>query len=126
MIRPFACQPGVLLLILLITLLIPSLCLADGDLEQGFRLFLGNYIKEINSGNRQFLETIHPNLPEEMRGFFIGVTIDMMKYAHANGLEPAITCRDYNICKATWPQPSESWASQSFILHEGSWRWLEY
>ena len=126
MIRSSGYQAGATLLILFMAILIPSLCLAEGDLETGFRQFLDTYIKEIRSGNREFLKTTHPNLPEEMQGFFIGITIDMMEYANVNGLEPTITCRDYNICKATWPQPGDSWASQSFILHQGSWRWLEY
>jgi hypothetical protein len=126
MIRSFGNLARASFFILCMALLIPSLCLAEVGLETGFRQFLGTYIKEIRSGNREFLGTVHPNLPEEMQDFFIGITIDMMKHANENGLDPTITCRDYNICKATWPQPGDSWASQSFILHEGSWRWLEY
>ena len=126
MIRSFGNLARGSLSILCMTLLIPSLCLAEVGLESGFHQFLETYIKEIRSGNREFLGTVHPNLPEETQGFFIGITIDMMKHANENGLDPTITCREYNICKATWPQPGGSWASQSFILHEGSWRWLEY
>ena len=114
------------LFFLCMALMVPPLCLAEVDLESGFRQFLGTYIKEMRAENREFLGTVHPNLPEETQGFFIGITLDMMKHANENGLDPTITCRDYNICKATWPQPGDSWASQSFILHESSWRWLEY
>ena len=114
------------LFILCMVLLVPSPGLADANLEPGFRQFLGTYINEVNAGNKDFLGTVHPNLPEEMHGFFIEITMDMMKHAKENGLDYTITCREYNICKITWPQPGDSWASQSFILHEGSWRWLEY
>ena len=57
---------------------------------------------------------------------FIGITLDMMKYADDNNLSPAVTCREYEMCKVTWPQPGDSWAAQTFIRHEGVWRWLDY
>ena len=96
------------------------------ELESSFNGFLGTYIKEIKSGNTSYLKTVHPKLPEEQRGFFIGITLDMMKYADDNNLSPAVTCREYEMCKVTWPQPGDSWAAQTFIRHEGVWRWLDY
>jgi hypothetical protein len=96
------------------------------ELEGNFKGFLQTYVKEIKQGNRDYLAAIHPNLPEEMYDFFIDVTRNMMKYSDEKGLSPEITCRDYNICKATWTQPDGSWAAQTFILHEGKWLWLEY
>ena len=61
-----------------------------------------------------------------MSGFFIGLTMDMMKYADENNLSPTITCREYEICKVTWPQPGDSWAAQTFVRHDGNWKWLDY
>ena len=96
------------------------------ELESSFQDFHSTYIREIKSGNTEFLRSVHPKLPEEIYSFFIGITLDMMKHANDEGLGPAVTCREYNICKATWPQPGGSWAAQTFILHEGKWQWLAY
>ena len=96
------------------------------ELELSFKVFLGTYVKEIKRGNADYLETVHPKLPEEMHEFFLDITLGMMKHADEKGLFPKITCREYNICKATWPQPGGSWAAQTFIRHEGDWLWLEY
>lgn len=110
--------------------LVPSLFAFGGEtveeLEPAFRRFLETYVGEIRSGNMEYLGTVHPNLPVETRGFFIGVTLDMMKYATDEGLKPTVTCRDMGICKVTWPQPGDSWASQSFLLQNREWRWLDY
>ena len=96
------------------------------ELESSFNGFLGTYIKEIKSGNTSYLKAVHPKLPEEQYDFFLNITLNMMKYAHENTLSPTVTCREFNICKAVWPQPANSWAAQSFIRHEGVWRWLDY
>jgi hypothetical protein len=126
MIRTSMDQVKSVLLILCLALMVSSPAMSEENLEASFREFLGIYVGQIKSGNSQYLGTVHPNLPGEMRGFFIDVTLDMMKHADDKGLEPTITCRDYGICKVTWPQPGDSWASQSFILDKGSWQWLEY
>jgi len=96
------------------------------ELESSFRQFLAVYIDEMKSGNKQYLETIHPSLPAGQRGFFIGITLDMMRHADEEHLKPGITCREYGICKATWPQPGGSWAAQTFIRYDGAWKWLDY
>ena len=96
------------------------------QLQTSFMNFLSIYIKEIKQGNAGYLETVHPNLPADMHEFFIDITLDMMKYAGNEGIAPDITCREYDICKVTWPQPGDSWAAQTFVRHEGKWQWLEY
>ena len=109
-------------------LLSPGMATPAGfeELESSFRQFLAVYISEMKKGNRQYLETVHPSLPGGQQGFFIGITLDMMKYADEEQLEPEITCREYSICKATWPQPGGSWAAQTFIRRHGEWKWLDY
>ena len=123
-------RTGYLLLFFAFSLVLGPICPALGDetseLESSFRQFLADYIIQVKKGNREYLEVVHPGLPREQRSFFIGITIDMMKHADENDLKPAITCRDYGICKATWPQPGGSWAAQHFIRHDGNWRWLQY
>lgn len=94
-------------------------------LKTDFQEFLGTYIEAVKIRDKQFLGTIHPNLPEDMYEFFFDVTQNMMSFAQEEGLAPDIECREYNVCKVTWPQPGDSWAAQTFIRHEGKWRWLE-
>ena len=96
------------------------------EIRSSFEKFLATYVKEIKRGNTVYLKAVHPKLPEEMNGFFIGITMDMMKYADENNLSPTITCREYEICKVTWPQPGDSWAAQTFVRHDGNWKWLDY
>jgi len=95
------------------------------EIEASFRTFLAEYRREIKQRNQAYLSRIHPNLPAEMRDFFLDVTIDMMKYSDANDIAPQITCREYAVCKATYTQPNDSWAAQTFILHDGAGRWLD-
>lgn len=64
------------------------------ELESSFNDFLVTYIKEIKSGNTDYLKTIHPKLPEEQRDFFVNITLDMMKYARDNNLSPTVACRE--------------------------------
>jgi len=94
------------------------------NLEKGFQQFLPIYIEKINQRDNDYLAEIHPDLPKEMYGFFFDLTLDMMKHAEANGLQPTVACKEYGVCKVTWPQPNDSWAAQTFILHKGRWRWL--
>lgn len=94
------------------------------DLEADFRAFLETYVQEMKQGNTEYLVSVHPDLPAEMHEFFFDATQAMMKYADEQGLEPTIECREYEVCKVTWPQPGGSWAAQSFIRHEGVWRFL--
>ncbi|UCG39350.1 MAG: hypothetical protein JSV00_03730 [bacterium] len=117
----------VLLLSVCLACLPPAAGAAPPDeLEASFREFLGTYTREMRNGNRDFVAAIHPDLPEDSIGFFIGLTLDMMSYAAEEGLSPAVACRENGICKAVWPQPGGSWAAQTFIRREGRWVWLEY
>ena len=59
-----------------------------------------------------------------MSDFFFDATLQMMRHSDENGLEPAVECQEYKVCKAVYTQPGGSWAAQSFILYEGAWRWL--
>jgi len=93
-------------------------------LEADFHAFLETYVQEVKQRNADYLVSVHPDLPAEMREFFFDATLGMMKHADEQGLEPAIECKEYNVCKVTWPQPGGSWAAQSFIRHEGAWRFL--
>jgi hypothetical protein len=126
--EPPALAKAVHVLCLVFCLAIPCLASAADypDLESSFKEFLGTYIQEIKNGNADYLKTVYPGLPEEKRGFFMGNTLDMMKHAHENNLSPSITCREYEICKATWPQPGDSWAAQTFVRRDGKWQWLDY
>lgn len=54
-----------------------------------------------------------------MHDFFFDATMAMMRCADEQGLEPDIECKEYEVCKVTWPQPGGSWAAQSFIRHDG-------
>jgi hypothetical protein len=94
------------------------------DVEADFRAFLETYVQEIKQRNTEYLVNVHPDLPADMHDFFLEATQSMMKYADEQGIEPTIECREYNVCKVTWPQPGGSWAAQSFIRHEGVWRFL--
>lgn len=113
--------------LLLITLTAPAIA-AKGDqvesLKADFQDFLPTYIEAVKKRDADFLAGVHPDLPKEMTDFFFDLTQDMMRYAETNGLQPSITCKTYGVCKVTWPQPEDHWAAQSFIRHEGKWRWL--
>ncbi len=99
---------------------------AENELEDGFRQFLDVYWSEIRNRDGAYLQSVHPELPAEMHNFFFDVTSDMMRYSDEKpGVEPAIECQEFNICKVIYPQPNNSWAAQRFILHEGAWRWLD-
>ena len=98
----------------------------SNDLEAGFQSFLNTYISQVKQRNVDYLRTVHPKLPADMYDFFFDLTLGMMKYAGEKSLSPDIECREYNVCKVIWPQPGESWAAQTFILHEGKWLWLDY
>ena len=106
----------------------PVHCTGDeiSELQSSFQTFMGIYIREIKRGNTDYVKTVHPNLPGEMRRLFVGTTIDIMRYAEENGLSPEIACRENEICKIIWPQPRDSWAPQTFVRHNGNWQWLEY
>lgn len=95
------------------------------DIEASFRTFLAEYRREIKRRNRDYLARVHPSLPAEMRDFFLDVTIDMMKHSDETGTAPQIDCQEYAVCKATYTQPGDTWAAQSFIFHDGAWRWLD-
>jgi hypothetical protein len=94
------------------------------SLKADFQDFLPTYIEAVKERDAAFLYRVHPDLPKEMTDFFFDLTQDMMNYAETNGLQPTITCKEYGVCKVTWPQPEDHWAAQSFIRHEGRWRWL--
>ncbi len=97
---------------------------AGVDSESDFRSFFETYVQEVRERDADYLGSVHPELPTEMHEFFFDLTQDMMKHADEQGLEPSIDCEEYDVCKVTWPQPGDSWAAQSFIRHEGSWRFL--
>lgn len=97
---------------------------AKEALKANFLQFLPSYIEHIKKKDGKFLSAVHPELPESMYDFFFTATQNMMRYAEKNHLQPTVTCKDYGVCKVTWPQPNDSWAAQSFIRHEGTWRWL--
>ena len=113
--------------LVLISLTAPAIS-AEGErvesLTAEFQDFLPVYIQAIKQRDADFLATVHPDLPKEMTDFFFDLTLDMMRHAEANGLQPSVTCKEYGVCKVTWPQPDDHWAAQSFIRHEGQWRWL--
>ncbi len=94
------------------------------DVEADFQTFFEAYVQGITQRNTEYLLSVHPDLPSEMHEFFFDVTQEMMQYAGEHGLEPSVECREYNVCKVTWPQPGGSWAAQSFIRHQGEWRFL--
>jgi hypothetical protein len=75
------------------------------DLEADFRAFLETYVQEIKQRNTEYLVNVHPDLPADMHEFFLEATQAMMKYADEQAIEPTIECREYNVCKVTWPQP---------------------
>lgn len=95
------------------------------EIETSFQNFLAEYRREIKRRNRAYLGNVHPSLPGEMHDLFLDITINMMKFSEDNGLEPAIECRDYAVCKVVYTQPDNSWAAQQFIFHNGAWRWLD-
>ena len=92
--------------------------------EESFRSFLGVYTERVDARDVAYLREVHPDLPEKMHDFFLDVTADMMRHSRAEGLEPEIECREYEVCKVVWTQPGGSWAAQHFILHEADWRFL--
>ena len=94
-------------------------------LEAEFRSFLPTYIQRIKQRDIEYLETVHPGLPKEMHEFFLNLTLNSMKHADEEGLEPDIKYKDENVFTVTWPQPGDSWEEQSFIRYGGSWRFLE-
>jgi len=94
------------------------------ELEADFRAFFEAYVQEVKQRNADYLVGVHADLPAEMHDFFFDATLSMMKHADDEGLEPAIECEEYNVCRVTWPQAGGSWAAQSFIKHERSWRFL--
>ena len=98
---------------------------SPSTLEADFGKFLETYAQKIDARDTHYLGTVHPKLPEEMQEFFFDITSNMMSYARQNELDPAVECNEFQICKATWPQPGGSWASQRFIRHLEQWRWLE-
>lgn len=97
---------------------------AAGDLEADFRRFLENYVQQVEQRNASYLARVHPDLPPKLRDFFFDVTLNMMQHARGRALEPEIECKEYEVCNVIWPQPGGSWAAQSFIRHEGVWRFL--
>jgi hypothetical protein len=112
----------------------PFVALAQSDdgekaavaaLETSFRSFLAEYRQEVRQRNVDYLKIVHPKLPPEQYDFFFDITLQMMRHSDENGLEPKIECREYGVCKAVYMQPGGSWAAQTFILHEGDWRWLD-
>lgn len=92
--------------------------------EESFRAFLQEYWAEIKDRDKEYLKSIHPELPEDMYDFFFDATLQMMEYSEDKNLERTIDCVDLDICKVTYPQPNDSWAAQQFIRHDGAWRWL--
>ena len=84
-------------------------------LEKDFRGFLATYTERIEQRDLEFLGTVHPGLPKPMQGFFLDLTLNMMKHAGEGGLEPEVDCKESNICTVTWPQPGDSWLAQKFI-----------
>ena len=111
-----------------IAAVVATLGCSDGEngngIEPDFRTFLETYVQAIEQRDTAYLLGVHPDLPSDMHGFFFDVTQEMMQYAGEQGLEPTIECTEYNVCKTTWPQLGGSWAAQSFIRHEGEWRFL--
>ena len=108
-------------------MLFPAGCSNKGqgdDLESDFQRFLDSYIHEIHERNTDYLREVHPDLPPEMQDFFLDATLQMMMHAEEQGLEPSVECREYEVCKVTWPQSGGSWAAQEFIRHEGAWHFL--
>ena len=95
-------------------------------LDVQFRRFLNEYWQHIKQRNSAYLAKLHPKLPREAHDLFFDVTLDMMIHAEATeGLEPKIECQEFGVCKVIYPQPNDSWAAQRFILHDGTWRWLD-
>lgn len=129
----YICALVLLNLLISPTLLWPSATVAQavperratGDLERSFQAFLQDYWQEIRRRNGAFLESVHPKLPNDMYEFFFDVTLQMMRFSDEQSLEPTIECQEFNVCKAIYPQPNDSWAAQRFILYESSWRWLD-
>ena len=50
-------------------------------MEASFHEFLDSYVQQIKQRNVDYLVSVHPDLPEDMREFFFDITQDMMKYA---------------------------------------------
>ena len=94
-------------------------------IEDDFRVFLKDYVAHIESRDRSFLHTVNPELPEDMNDFFFDVTMNMMKHAKDEGLDPTVNCKEYGVCTVTWPLSDGSWAAQSFIRHDGKWQFLQ-
>lgn len=93
-------------------------------LEASFQAFLEEYWAEIKERDKAYLQTVHPELPEDAYDFFFDATLQMMEHSEKENLERTIECQEFRICKVIYPQPIDSWAAQQFIRHEGSWRWL--
>lgn len=114
--------------LLLLSWSVPGLALGRDDgvlaLRSDFEQFLPTYVQAVKQGNVAFLARIHPDLPPEMVDFFFDLTQGMMRHAEQHDLQPEIECRAYGVCTVTWPQPQGHWAAQSFIRHDGKWRWL--
>jgi hypothetical protein len=99
--------------------------MATGDLERSFRAFLQDYRPEMKRRNATYLKSVHPKLPDEMQDFFFDITLQMMRYSDERGLDPAIECQEFKVCKVVYPQPDGGWAAQRFILSDDRWRWLD-
>ena len=99
--------------------------ISSSALEKDFRVFLEAYCHKIESRDPEYLKVVHPDLPTDTHTFFFDITSDMMSYAKQEGLEPKIECKEFGVCKVTWPQPGGGWAAQRFIRHRKQWRWLE-
>lgn len=96
------------------------------DVEAEFRQFLDEFRPQMKARNAAYLQAVHPKLPAEAYDLFFDVTLNMMQHAEKNeGIEPTVECQDFNVCKVVYPQPNDSWAAQRFILHQGTWHWLD-
>jgi len=116
-------------MIVLLLSLFPSPAVAGNSaqiesLKRDFHHFLATYLQHVQDRDNDFLAKVHPELPEQMYEFFFDATLNMMRHAQTHDLQPEITCKEYGVCTVTWPQPNDSWAAQTFIRHEGHWRWL--
>lgn len=93
-------------------------------LEHDFRMFFERYRDAIEQRDVAFLRRAHPDLPEDMHDFFLDLTDDMMAYGRRRGIAPTFECEEYEVCKVIFAQPGDTKAWQTFIRHEGMWRWL--
>jgi hypothetical protein len=98
---------------------------ADEELEADFREFLQEYRRRMEARDRAYLKTIHPELPEDYYDLFFDATEDMSAHTRDRPSDRSVECDRFQICKITYPQPENHWASQRFIRQEGEWFWLE-